>query len=104
MRKQNLLCAVSYLALFCFLVVSRARVHFCCARLIVWLALFATWRWFFAPPALLRSRCSVDNAHVVSFTVCRLQWRTQKIFMGGFGSGSYGDHLHLVCAVCDVTI
>ena len=30
---------VSYLALFCFLVVSRARVHFCCAPLIVRLAL-----------------------------------------------------------------
>jgi len=30
---------MSYLALFCFLVVSRARVHFCCAPLIVWLAL-----------------------------------------------------------------
>ena len=30
---------LSYLALFCFLVVSRARVHFCCAPLIVWLAL-----------------------------------------------------------------
>ena len=30
---------LSYLALFYFLVVSRARVHFCCARLIVWLAL-----------------------------------------------------------------
>jgi len=25
-------------------------------------------------------------------------------FHGGFGSGSYGGHLHLVCAVCDVTI
>jgi len=25
-----------------------------------------------APPALFRSRCSVDNAHVVSFNVCRL--------------------------------
>jgi len=32
------------------------------------------------------------------------QWRTQKVFMGGFGSGSYGGHLYLVCAVCDVTI
>jgi len=31
------------------------------------------------------------------------QWRTQKIFMGGGGSGSYGGHLYLVCAVCDVT-
>ena len=30
---------MSYLALFCFLVVSQARVHFCCAPLIVWLAL-----------------------------------------------------------------
>ena len=30
---------MSCLALFCFLVVSRARVHFCCASLIVWLAL-----------------------------------------------------------------
>ena len=25
-------------------------------------------------------------------------------FHGGFGSGSYGGHLYLVCAVCDVTI
>jgi len=33
------------------------------------------------------------------------QWRMQKIFMGGaFGSGSYGGHLYLFCAVCDVTI
>jgi len=33
-----------------------------------------------------------------------LQWRTQKIFMGGVRSGSYGGHLYLVCALCDVTI
>ena len=32
------------------------------------------------------------------------QWRTQKIFMGGFGSRSYGGYLFLVCTVCDVTI
>jgi len=31
------------------------------------------------------------------------QWRTQKIFMG-VRSGSYGGHLYLVCALCDVTI
>ena len=30
---------MSYLVLFCFLEVSHARVHFCCAPLIVWLAL-----------------------------------------------------------------
>ena len=36
-RSENFFLA--YLALFCFLVVSRARVHFCCALLIVWLAL-----------------------------------------------------------------
>jgi len=34
----------------------------------------------------------------------RVQWRTQKIHGGGFGSGSYGGHLYLVFAVCDVTI
>jgi len=32
------------------------------------------------------------------------QWRTQKIFMGGFHSMTYGGDLHLVCALCDVTI
>jgi len=32
------------------------------------------------------------------------QWRTQKIFMGEFHSVVYGDHLYLVCVVCDVTI
>ena len=32
------------------------------------------------------------------------QWRTQKMFMGGFHSVAYGGHLCLVCAVCDVTI
>jgi len=32
------------------------------------------------------------------------QWRTQKIFMGGFHSVAFGGHLYLVCAVCDVTI
>jgi len=33
------------------------------------------------------------------------QWRTQKIFMGGWvHSVAYGGHFHLVCAVCDVTI
>jgi len=32
------------------------------------------------------------------------QWRTQKIFMGLVSWGSYGGHLYLVCAVCDVTI
>jgi len=36
---------------------------------------------------------------------CGGQWRSQKIFIrGGFGSGSYGGYLHLVCAVYDVTI
>jgi len=25
-------------------------------------------------------------------------------FHGGVGSGSYGGHLYLVCAVCDVTV
>ena len=30
------------------------------------------WHGFFALTALFRSRCSVDNAHVVSFNVCRL--------------------------------
>jgi len=33
-----------------------------------------------------------------------VQWRTQKMFMGGFHSVAYGGHLCLVCAVCDVTI
>ena len=28
----------------------------------------------------------------------------RKFSWGGIGSGSYGGHLHLVCAVCDVTI
>jgi len=32
------------------------------------------------------------------------QRRTQKIFMGVIHSEAYGGHLHLVCAVCDVTI
>jgi len=32
------------------------------------------------------------------------QWRTQKIFMGGFHSVAHGGYLYLVCAVCDVTI
>jgi len=31
------------------------------------------------------------------------QWRTQKIFMGGFHSVEYGGHL-FVCSFCDVTI
>jgi len=35
--------------------------------------------------------------------ICR-QWRTQKPFMGVVGWGSHGGHLHLVRAVCDVTI
>jgi len=35
--------------------------------------------------------------------VHRGQWRTQKNFMG-VCRGSYGGHLHLVRAVCDVTI
>ena len=35
----------------------------------------------------------------------RHQSRTQKNFMGGvFSSGSYGGHLYLLCAVCDVPI
>jgi len=33
-----------------------------------------------------------------------MQWRTQKIFMGGFRSVAYGGDLCLVCAVCDVAI
>jgi len=36
--------------------------------------------------------------------ICGAQWRTQKIFMGGFHSVAYGGHLYLMCAVCDVTI
>jgi len=32
------------------------------------------------------------------------QWRTQKIFIGGFLSVAYGGHLYLVFAVCNVTI
>ena len=47
------------------------------------------------------------NLFLVSYTLSTnnySQWRTQKIFMGGVGSGSYGGHLYLVCAVCDVTI
>jgi len=32
------------------------------------------------------------------------QWRTQKIFMGGFHSVAYGGHLFLVCGFYDVTI
>jgi len=28
----------------------------------------------------------------------------RKFSWGGVGSGSYGGHLYLVCAVCDVTI
>jgi len=32
------------------------------------------------------------------------QWRTQKFLMGGVHSVAYGGHLHLVCALCDVTI
>jgi len=31
------------------------------------------------------------------------QWRTQKIFMGGFHSVAYGGYLFLVCGLCDVT-
>jgi len=34
----------------------------------------------------------------------RAQWRTQKIFMGGFHSVAYGGHLFVVCGLCDVTI
>ena len=30
-----------------------------------------------------------------SRTLGGIQWRTQKIFMGGFGSGSYGGHLQI---------
>jgi len=32
------------------------------------------------------------------------QWRTQKIFIGGFHSVAYGGHLYLMCVVCDITI
>jgi len=32
------------------------------------------------------------------------QWRTQKIFTGGFHSMTYGGDLYLVCALFDVTI
>jgi len=32
------------------------------------------------------------------------QWRTQKIFIGGVHSVTYGGHFYIVCAVCDVTI
>jgi len=31
------------------------------------------------------------------------QWRTQKMFTGGFHSVAYGGHLYLVRGVCDVT-
>jgi len=32
------------------------------------------------------------------------QWRTQKMFMGGFHSEAYGGRLYLLCSVCDITI
>jgi len=32
------------------------------------------------------------------------QWHTQKIFMVGFYSVTYGSHLFVVCGLCDVTI
>jgi len=54
-------------------------------------------------PALSVHNLRVSPQKLISqHTLC--QWRTQKIFIGGFGSRSYGGHLHLVCAVCDVTI
>ena len=37
-------------------------------------------------------------------TVLHVQWRMQKIFMGGFHSVAYGGLLYLMCAVCDVTV
>jgi len=36
--------------------------------------------------------------------IAKRQWRAQKIFLGGVSPGSYGGHLYLVCALCDVTI
>jgi len=33
-----------------------------------------------------------------------IQWRTQKIFIGGFHSVAYSGYLYLLCTVCDVTI
>jgi len=32
------------------------------------------------------------------------QWHTQKMFMGGFHSATYGGQFYIVFAVCDVTI
>jgi len=44
------------------------------------------------------NRNSAIHAYALSRGVRR------KFSWGGFGSGSYGGHLYLVCAVCDVTI
>ena len=47
---------------------------------------------------------AVTKISKCSRNIGEAQWRTQKIFMGGFHSVAYGGHLYLVCAVCDVTI
>jgi len=46
---------------------------------------------------------TLHSAEVVALGKSR-QWRTQKIFMGGFHSTAYDGHLYLVCSLCDVTI
>jgi len=52
-------------------------------------------------------RCSfwfLFNLKHIFVSLCMYnQWRTQKLFMGGFHSVAQGSHLYLVCAVCDVT-
>ena len=52
--------------------------------------------------------CIAQTATGKAYNECKtlgqLQWRTQKIFMGGFHSVAYGGHFYLVCAICDVTI
>jgi len=65
------------------------------------------------PPLLCATR--VDSACLISkflhgtqlrslLVHQNVQWRTQKIFLGGFYSLVYGGHLFVVCGLCDVTI
>ena len=47
---------------------------------------------------------NVTDHLVIEISACFASGVRSNFHGGGVGSGSYGGHLHLVCAVCDVTI
>jgi len=94
-RIFNAVITLSYLALFCFLVVSRAWVHFCCAPLMVWLAL-VLWASSFVQKSLFGGQRSCCFILCMSLDRSLRTWRISLI------KPSLGHimHSHIFLGIC----